>query len=111
MINTNSTTEFWDGFAEGYSEYELSYLQGNITSFILSKCALPKVTILEVGCATGIATEVAAKSLLGDDSVLVACDFSSEMCKIFNQRFQKSDFTLIPGNCFEMDTETNHASN
>jgi ubiquinone/menaquinone biosynthesis C-methylase UbiE len=83
MINTNSTTEFWDGFADGYSEHELSYLQGNITCFTLTNCTRPNIKILEVGCATGVATEMAAKSLLSDGSVLVACDFSGEMCKKF----------------------------
>jgi ubiquinone/menaquinone biosynthesis C-methylase UbiE len=66
--------------------------------------------ILEVGCATGVATEMAANSLLNDGSMLVSCDFSGEMCKLFNERLQKSDFKLVPGNCFEMDTEINYVS-
>ena len=110
MINTNSTTEFWDGFASGYSEHELSYLQGNITCFTLTNCTRPNMIILEVGCATGVASEMAAKSLLNDGSVLVSCDFSGEMCKLFNERLQKSDFTLVSGNSFEMDAEINHVS-
>jgi len=110
MINTNSTVEFWDGFASGYVEHELSYLQGNITCFTLTNCNRPNITILEVGCATGVATEMAAKSLLNDGSVLVSCDFSGEMCKLFNEKLQKSDFTLIPGNCFEMDVDINHVN-
>jgi len=64
MTNSNSTTEFWDNFADFYSEHEMSYLQGNITCFTFANISKPNQTILEVGCASGIATEMAAKSLL-----------------------------------------------
>lgn len=64
MINTNSTTQFWDNFAAGYSDYELSYLQGNVTCFTFANCTKPNSKILEVGCATGLSTEIAAKSLI-----------------------------------------------
>ena len=55
----------------------------------------PDMTVLEVGCASGVATEIAAKSLIQPGSMLVACDFSKIMVDLMCERFYHSDFTKL----------------
>ena len=75
----------------------------------MAGCTKPNSRILEVGCATGVSTEVAAKSLITDGSILVACDFSHAMCKMLSDRFSKSEFlTYDSGNKFIFDSSTDH---
>ena len=93
----NATQEFWDGFAHGYTRMELVNFQSGFTTFLLAKCTSPGARVLEVGCGSGIGTEITAQSLLSKEGspVLVACDFSTEMVNLFKQRMEESDYPLI----------------
>ena len=95
MANTNQ--EFWDGFAHTYSRMELVNFQSGFSTFVLAKTNSPGARVLEVGCGSGIGTEIAAQSLLSKEGspVLVACDFSIEMINLLKQRIDESGFPLI----------------
>ena len=67
--------------------------------------------VIEVACGPGLHSETLARSFLkGNGSVLVSCDFSSEMVSTMKQRYSTSDFTKIEGNKVVMNTETDYAS-
>lgn len=104
MINNNSLQTFWDGFAASYSKNELITFQAGITCFTMTECFKPNACILEVGCATGVGTEIVAKSMLKKGSLLVASDFSKNMVDLMFERFDNSDFGKIPVNQFIKDT-------
>lgn len=64
--------------------------------------------ILEVGCGPGLHTEFIAKTYLKKDAVLVSCDFSTEMVKQMQTRFQDSDFLQFKDASVKFDTETDY---
>ena len=80
---------------------------------MLSKCQDPGARVLEVGCASGVGSEIVAHSLLSKQGspVFVISDFSGQMVQMSKERFDESDYKLIEGNKVVMDTETDWTSN
>ena len=105
--NRNATQDFWDGFAENYSKAELMNFQAGLTSFLMVKCQNPGARVLEVGCASGVGSEIVANSLISK----LESDFSHQMMQMTKSRFEESDFKLIQGNKVVVDTETDYTSN
>ena len=78
MVFPSSKSPFWDSFAPKYEKVELLNFQGGFSSILLAKCQEPGARVLEVGCATGISSEIVAMSLISklNSPVYVASDFS-----------------------------------
>ena len=72
---------------------------------MLANCQKPGARVLEVGCGSGIGSEIMAMSLLSkqDAPVAVISDFSGNMMEYTKQRFDESDYVLIPGNKVTID--------
>ena len=64
--------------------------------------------ILEVGCGPGKHSLMLAKTFLSIGSVLVSCDISKGMVQAIKQNYEnpQEDFSLVPGNKFAVDVET-----
>ena len=109
MASTNS----WDGMAQFYSMVELVNFQSGFSTFILAKANAPGARVLEVGCGTGVGTEITAMSLLSKvgSPVLVVCDFSTGMLGAAKSRMDDSDYRLIQGHKLVFDTDTDYVSN
>jgi len=110
---SNGRQEFWDNFAQNYTRVELTNFQGGLSTFILAKANLPGARVLEVGCGSGVGTEITAQSLLSkvDSPVLVTSDFSTSMLGLCKTRMEESDYPLVQGNKLVFDTDTDFVSN
>lgn len=99
--------------APRYSRVELMNFQGGFSTYLLSNCQKPGARVLEVGCGTGIGSEIMATNLLSkqDAPVAVISDFSGKMIEVVKQRFAESDYALIPGNKVTIDDQTDYTSN
>lgn len=113
VTNTNSNQQFWDNFSERYSTVELVNFQGGYTSFVMTGAQNPGARILEVGCASGIGSEIVAQSIVSKQGspVYVVSDFSSNMVEMCKRRFEESDYSLIQGNKASFDVETDYVNN
>ena len=80
-VNSNSKVEFWDNMASWYTTTELMNYQGGFSTCLLANCQKPGARVLEVGCGSGIGSEIMAMSLLSkqDAPIAVISDFSSKM--------------------------------
>ena len=108
-----ANAEWWDNFAQSYSQVELLNFQGAMTSFMMTGSQKPGARVLEVGCGSGIGSEIIAQSLLSkqESPVFVVSDFSQEMMRMTARRFDESDYKLIDGNKVVVDSETDFVSN
>ena len=99
--------------ASWYSTIELSNFQGGFSTALLAGCQNPGARVLEVGCGSGIGSEIIAMSLLSkqDSPVHVICDFSPNMLRMTSERFEQSDFKLINGHKVMIDLETDYVTN
>ena len=75
---------------------------------MLANSQAPGARILEVGCGTGTGSEIIAQTVMSKQGspILVMSDFSGEMMRLAKRRLEESDYSLIPGNKLEVDTET-----
>ena len=67
-----------------------------------------KEKVLEVGCGSGIHSELIANAFIKSPGMLVSCDFSNEMVRKMKANYEKSDFTKQSD--VLIDTETDHTS-
>ena len=76
--NHMANADFWDNFAQSYSQVEQLLFQGGFTSFMMTGSQKPGARVLEVGCGSGIGSEIIAQSLLSkqESPVFVVSDFS-----------------------------------
>ena len=63
-VKPHSTAEFWDNYTKGYLRIELSNYQGAHTAFVMAGADRPGATVLEIGCANGVGSEICASSIL-----------------------------------------------
>ena len=87
----------WDDFGDWYQHYEIFTLQGLMTCVAMTKAQNAK-SILEVACSSGRHSELIAKGFLRRGSRLVSCDFSKHMVEMMCDRYEHSEFKLVP-NC------------
>ena len=111
--NQSSKQTFWDGFAAKYAKVELANFQGGYSTFVLSNSQKPGARVCEVGCGSGTGSEIISSAVLSRQGspVLVVSDFSGEMVRMTKQRFEDSDFALVPANKVVIDAETDYVNN
>ena len=63
-VNSNSKVQMWDNMAEWYSSIELLNYQGGFSTALLANVQKPGSRVLEVGCGSGVGSEIMAMSLL-----------------------------------------------
>ena len=66
----------------------------------------PAQRILEVASGSGTHAEIITQSFLSriGSPVYVTCDFSVKFIEMLQERFAASEYALIPGNVFEIDS-------
>ena len=97
--------------AEWYVRHDHLTISTLMTCAQMTDLPLKDGPVIEVACGPGLHSETLAKSFLkGNASVLVSCDFSSEMVSKMKERYSTSDFTKIEGNKVVMNTEIDYAS-
>ena len=68
--------------------------------------------VIEVGCGPGLHSETIATAFLkGEGSVLVSCDFSSNMISMLNERYTSPDckYSQLAGNKVFVNTVNDYA--
>lgn len=83
----------WDGMSKFYSNFaEHSSSQGIVTCAVMAKVFSAKRT-LEVACGSGRHSQLLASQYIQPNgSVLVSCDFSSQMVQIMKAKYESEDF-------------------
>ena len=72
---------------------------------------MPKADrVLEVACGPGKHSLMLASSFLKKGGVLVSSDYSPQMVQLLAKNYsnEESDFALVPGNKFNIDSSTDY---
>ena len=87
-----ATQKRYDSFADWYTTIEHKTFQGTITCLNMVD-SLNSKRIIEVGCGPGLHSQLIAKSFMSKGSLLVSCDFSTEMVNKMKARYAASDLS------------------
>ena len=100
----------WNATSQWYSRYERYEIPAVIQCAELTDLPNKTGAVIEVGCGSGLQSEVLAKAFLkGHGSLLVSCDFSTAMISMMEQRYDQSTFQQTEGNKVVIDRDTDYA--
>lgn len=103
---TRPNWQNWDD--PGVAEWIESYWQGSLheaaqrraLGSLCSQYLLPEVSVLEVGCGTGLVYEQIVPSLIRND-LYTGVDISEQMLKVARAKYPQARFVLGNGYCLE----------